>query len=110
MAGYNYTLQLYQESSKNSSADAMSRLLLKGGATEDETEGEILLAIERLDTSPVTTCQVKSPDRNNPSLAVVREWIMSGWPQALEKTKLANQDEFKACWHCRHESTVHDDA
>ena len=68
----------------------MSRLPLKCGATEDDTEGEIVLAIEQLDTSPVTARQVKAQTGKDSCLAVVREWIMSGWPQALEKTEYAN--------------------
>ena len=77
LAGYNYTLQ-YREGLKNSNADAMSRLPLKCGATEDNMEGDIVLATEQLDTSPVTARQVKAQTGKDPCLVVVWEWIMSG--------------------------------
>ena len=96
------------EKVKNSNADAMGRLPLKGWATEDETEGEVVLAIEQLDTSLMTARQVKAYTGKDPCLVVLREWIMSGWPQASEKTNYAIQDEFKAYWHRRDDLTVHD--
>ena len=107
LAGYNYTA--ISRGLENSNADAISRLPLKCGATEDDAEGEIVLVIERLDTSPVTARQVKAQTAKDPCLAVIREWIMSGWPQALEKTEYANQDEVKSYCHRRHELSVHDE-
>ena len=50
----------------------------------------------------------ETPEGKDPYLAVLRELIMSRWPQALEKTEYANQNQFKSYWQRRHELSVHD--
>ena len=79
LGAYNYTIQ-YKEGRENSNSDALSRLPLPTTLQDVPRPAEVVHLMEHLDTSPVSSSQIRSWTDNDPILAKVKTWVQSGWP------------------------------
>lgn len=79
LGGYDYSIQ-YKEGKKNANADALSRLPLPTTLQEVPRPAEVVHLMEHLDTSPVTSSQIRTWTDNDPTLSKVKGWVQSGWP------------------------------
>ena len=79
LGAYSYTIT-YKEGKYNVCADAMSRLPLQVSSSSPPKPADVIHLLEYLDTSPVTSTQVRSWTDRDPVLSRVRDWILTGWP------------------------------
>ena len=79
LGAYNYTIQ-YKEGGENANSDALSRLPLPTTLQDVPRPAEVVHLIEHLDTSPVSSSQIRNWTDNDPILAKVKTWVQSGWP------------------------------
>ena len=80
LGAYSYTIR-FQKGSENTTADAVSRLPLPVTRTEPPKPVEVVHLMEYLDTSPVTSSQIRLWTDQDPVLAKVKGWILTGWPE-----------------------------
>ena len=80
LGAYQYTIG-FQKGSDNTTADAVSRLPLPVTRTEPPKPAEVVHLMEYLDTSPVTSSQIRLWTDQDPVLAKIKSWILSGWPE-----------------------------
>jgi hypothetical protein len=78
LSAYEYSI-VYKEGRKNANADGLSRLPLNN-KTEPEVPGEMILLMEHMDLTPVTSRQIKSWTRKDPILSRVMNFVLQGWP------------------------------
>ena len=91
LGAYQYTIK-FQRGTENSTADAVSRLPLPETRAEPPKPAEVVYLLEYLDTSPMTSNQIRKWTEKDIVLAQVHHWIMSGWP------KEAPEDEALREW------------
>ena len=72
----------YETTSKHANADAMSRLPLPVKPSDTPTPPEFILLIENMDSSPITSAQIKSWTRRDPLLCRVLRHLREGWPNS----------------------------
>ena len=80
LGAYSYVIR-FQKGSENTTADAVSRLPLPVTRAEPPKPAEVVHLMEYLDTSPVTSSQIRLWTNQDPILAKVKEWILTGWPE-----------------------------
>ena len=80
LGAYSYTIR-FQKGSENTTADAVSRLPLPVTRAEPPKPAEVVHLMEYLDTSPVTSLQIRLWTDQDPVLAKVKGWILTGWPE-----------------------------
>ena len=86
LAAYNYHLR-YRAGKEHGNADAMSRLPLRETVSQEEIPGEVVLALEQLDSSPITANKIRRETGRDPVLSRVRTWVSQGWPTSIEGLK-----------------------
>ena len=77
MGAYNYTIR-YKQGKTNANADALSRLPL---AREVPQPAEVVHLMECLDTTPLSSTQIKTWTDADLTLSKVRRWVQEGWPE-----------------------------
>ena len=83
LAAYEYSLK-HKTSEKHANADALSRLPVKCSYSEVPIPAEMVLLMEQIDNIPVTSDMIKAWTRRDPVLARVLQFVVSGWPVAME--------------------------
>ena len=58
MAAYEYTIK-FKEGKKNCNADGLSRLPLEVSEDEQPEQGEAVLLMEQVETTPITAKQIR---------------------------------------------------
>ena len=79
LGAYCYTIT-YKDGKSNVCADAMSRLPLQTSSSAPPKPADVIHLLEYLDSSPVTSVQVRLWTDRDPVLSRVRDWILTGWP------------------------------
>ncbi len=72
----------YRPGKDQTNADGLSRLPLPSGPTEVPHPGDILLLLERLESSPVSAAEIRAWTSKDPVLSKVRRYALHGWPVA----------------------------
>ena len=80
LAAYQYEIE-FRKSAEHANADALSRLV--PSTSDDEPELEVY-GISYLDELPITAGDIASTTRKDPVLAHVYDFVLHGWPQAVE--------------------------
>ena len=80
LGAYNYRIE-YKKGEQHANADAMSRLPQKITGSEPPIAPEVVHLMEFLDTSPVSSKQIRWWTDRDPLLSKVRRWVLSGWPE-----------------------------
>ena len=80
MASYEYSLA-FRPTEKHSNADALSRLPLPDLLKSVPTPQEVVLLVEGLQDSPISTGQIWGWTRRDPLLAKVLQLTLEGWPE-----------------------------
>ena len=101
LGAYNYTIQ-YKEGRENANSDALSRLPLPTTLQDVPRPAEVVHLMEHLDTSPVSSSQIRSWTDNDPILAKVKTWVQSGWPTQEND----EAEELRPCTMRRYELSV----
>ena len=99
LAAYEYSLK-HKTSEKHANADALSRLPVKCSYSEVPIPAEMVLLMEQIDNMPVTADMIKAWTRRDPVLARVLQFVVSGWPVAMEV-----EEQMKPYWSKRLELT-----
>ena len=100
LSTYEYTIQ-FKKTEKHGNADALSRLPLPVEPKDVPTPAQLVLLIRHLDDSPVTVSEVRTLTRKDPTLALVLQYVLQGWPE-----KCAEQ--LKPYFRRRHELSAHE--
>ena len=79
LGAYSYTIQ-FKQGKDNSNADALSRLPIPSPQKDTPKPAEVVHLMEYLETSPVSSAQVRVWTDRDPVLSKVTRWILSGWP------------------------------
>ena len=80
LGAHQYTIK-FQKGTENCTADAVSRLPLPETRTEPPKPAEVVYLMEYLDTSPVTSSQIRRWTEKDSVLAKIKHWMLSGWPK-----------------------------
>ena len=99
LSGYEYTLK-YMKGVQNVSADCLSRLPLAETVKSVPETGETILLMDHLDSSAVTSTQIRNWTRRDPVLSEVMHMIQTGWP------KTCPGESYRPYFHRRNELTV----
>ena len=86
LSAYNYEV-VHRPASRQRNVDALSRLPVEGvrqEVTETDMEAEKINRAA-LQGMPVTAKQISAATQNDPVLAKVREFMMTGWPNELDE-------------------------
>ena len=103
LSAYSYTIQ-YKPGKENSNADALSRLPAPGSKKEPPKPAEIVHLMEYLDSSPVSSAQIRTWTDQDPLMSKVKRWILSGWPDHTP----SEEEELKPFSRRRYELSVED--
>ena len=103
LGAYSYNIQ-YRKGEENSNADALSRLPQETARKDPPKPAEMTQLMEYLDSSPVSSTQIKTWTDHDPILAKVKGWILSGWPS--ETTSL--EEEVRPYARRKYELSVED--
>ena len=79
LSTYEYDME-FRDTLSHANADALSRLPLLVCPPESEPVPEMILLMEHLKDSPVSSYQIRTATARDPLLAVVLRYIRSGWP------------------------------
>ena len=82
LTNYQYHLQ-YNPGCKNANADALSRLPLAEQPTRIPVPEEVVLALDNLDRTPVTSTHVARWTSGDTILSAVMKFTMQGWPMVV---------------------------
>jgi len=96
LAAYEYTLTA-RRTDAHANADALSRLPLKDSIDSTPVPAELILTMDMLENSPVTSAQIKHWTSKNTLFLKVRQFMQSGWPNHC------SQPELKPYWSRRNE-------
>eukprot|EP00731_Ephydatia_muelleri_P034387 Em0057g19a len=90
LAGYDFEIK-YRNTSQHANADALSRLPLPSqDGTEQDGMGNLF--IKQIENLPITAMSLKGATQNDPILAKVLHFTLSGWPvKGLIPTKLRDR-------------------
>jgi hypothetical protein len=81
LRAYDYTIQ-HRDGKHHANADALSRLPLPNTYQETPRPAEVVHLMEHLDSSPVTSAQIKTWTTRDPVLSKVHRLVQRGWPQS----------------------------
>ena len=81
-----YTIK-FQKGTEDSTAHAVSRLPLSEARAEPPTPAEVIYLMEYLDSSPVTSNQIRKRTEKDTVLAKVHQWIVSEWPHEVPENE-----------------------
>lgn len=79
LGAYDYIIQ-HREGKDHANADALSRLPLPTESPEPPKPAEVVHLMEHLDSSPLTSAQIRSWTDTDPILSKVRRLVLTGWP------------------------------
>ena len=110
MSSYEYVLS-FRNTTSHSNADALSRLPVTEDTPEADPPPELVLLLEHLDESPVSSRDIATWTRRDPLLSRVLEYIRNGWPSegtgnvdlnqySAKKTELSAHSDC-ILWGCR---------
>ena len=99
LGAYTYTIR-YKKGNENMTADAISRLPLPLTREEPLRPPEVMM--EYLDASPVTSSHIRRWTDQDPVIAKVKEWVLTGWPEKLQ------EKELRAYFHRKREFSLED--
>jgi len=77
LSAYNYNIQ-HRPGKQLANADLLSRLPLPDTTTEPPLPGKTVLLMEALNTSPISTANVKTWTNQDPILSRVKQMILQG--------------------------------
>ena len=80
LSAYTYEIN-YKEGSSMSHADAFSRLPSQETETESDQPEEIIFLMDHLEATAITAQEIKLKTQADPTLATVKQYILSGWPK-----------------------------
>ena len=80
LSGYEYTL-MFRKTQAHANADALSRLPLPTVPAQTQTPPELVLLMEHLADSPVTSHHIRLWTRRDPELSKVLKFVRHGWPE-----------------------------
>ena len=100
LAGYDFEIK-YRNTSQHANADALSRLPLPSqDGTEQDGMGNLF--IKQIENLPITAMSLKGATQNDPILAKVLHFTLSGWPvKGCEECP-----DLKPYYDRRHELTI----
>jgi len=87
LLAYEYEL-LYRPGSENGNADVLSRLPLLDVPETTPVPVDIVHLLETINTSPVDATKVKLWTARDPVLSQVLQFVLQGWPVAVEEETL----------------------
>ena len=87
LLAYEYEL-IYRPGEQNGNADALSRLPLPVVPETTPIPGDIVHLLETINTSPVDATQVKLWTTRDPVLSQVLQFVLHGWPMAVDEEAL----------------------
>lgn len=79
LANYQYHLR-YKPGAKHGNADGLSRLPMEHPEINVPIPEEVVLTMEILDDSPVTADKVAQWTNKDPTLSMVKRYVLQGWP------------------------------
>ena len=93
LGAYDYSIR-YKQGTANANADALSRLPLPTADHVTPQPAEVVHLMEHLETTPLSSTQIKSWTDTDPILSRVRCWVQEGWPEretgsSVSETELA---------------------
>ena len=88
LAGYTYDL-VYQQGVNHGNANCMSRLPAPGILEESPVPADVVLTLEQLDTTIITSAMVREWTRKDPVLAQVVRLLEEGWPDTVKSEELS---------------------
>ncbi|XP_041379597.1 uncharacterized protein K02A2.6-like [Gigantopelta aegis] len=100
LSAYEYNI-VYKSGNSNANADLLSRLPLPETIADVPIPGELILLMETIQSSPITSTKIKSWTDKDPILARVRNCTLKGWtktsaedlrPFSQRKEELSVQD------------------
>ena len=100
LGAYSYIIQ-YRKGCENGNVDALSRLPLPISRNEPPKPADVVRLMEYLDSTPITSSQIRVLTDQDPTLSKVKVWIFSGWP-----CKPPEEEEFRPYFHRRSELSV----
>ena len=100
LSAYQYTIR-HKKGSNNGNADALSRLPLPLTSDGVIQPTEMVLLMQLLDDSPVTSKDIRLSTQRDPILPQIYQWTMNGWPNEPE-------DKFKFYFKRREKLSVTD--
>ena len=103
LMGYQYTI-VHQPGDQLANADGLSRLPTPTATPDPPKPYETVLLMERLNSSLVTSAQIKAWTDRDPCLAKVRRLVLRGWPERAEE----EEEELKPYTSRRGELSVED--
>ena len=86
LGAYGYTIW-FKKGEENANANALSRLPLHTGHKDPPAPAEVVHLMEYLNTSPVTSTQIKNWTEQDRHLSKVKGWIQRGWPDEQLREK-----------------------
>ena len=102
LGAYSYTIQ-FRKGCDNGNADALSRLPLPIARNEPPKPADVVHLMEYLDSSPITSSQIRVLTDQDPTLSKVKVWILSGWPREPPEA-----EEFRPYFNRKSELSVED--
>ena len=78
LSAYDYTLR-YKAGSTHQNADALSRLPVNGSPETTPLPGDLVLLLEYIDSSPITTHDIEMWTKRDPVLSKVLQHVQGGW-------------------------------
>ena len=82
------TLRAYTYKIRYKAVHGLSRLPLPSAPADVPQPAETVLLMEHLESSPVSAMDIRSHTNRDPVLSKVRELVMHGWPDTVEKEEL----------------------
>lgn len=100
LSAYEYSIE-HKSGKMHLNADALSRLPVDNPSPQRKSEENVFL-MQQLDSTPISSAQVRDWTSKNPILSQVKSFVLSGWPEYLENS------EFKPFFKRRNELSVED--
>ena len=101
LSAYDYTLK-YKAGSTHQNADALSRLPLNKSPDKTPLPGDVVLLLEYIDSSPITSSDIVNWTKHDPVLSKVYGLVQEGWgdecddealkPYFRRRSELSTQD------------------
>ena len=79
LSAYDYSIQ-YKQGKTNANADALSRLPLPSDVRESEIPAEVVHLMEHLNSTPLSSSQIRQWTDQDLILSKVKRWVEEGWP------------------------------
>ena len=87
MAMHEYTIA-YRSTAAHGNTNAMSRLLLPESPQITPLPPEMILFMEKLNTTPITAERIRVWTNSKPLCSPVRQLVQSGWPYLVQDVQL----------------------